>query len=314
MISNTNIRFLIISVLIIFSTNKLLSQNIESDQKQKKKCYSKLILKNDHSKVLLGKIIRIYKKGVIFDQKRESLLYDPKDEFYSFDEIMMLYDDSGNIIIDSLSNKNIDYEKYGAIYYQDKKSRKKKFGIKAGHNYSYFFKSNNSRMSNHYPASLLIGLFVENNLSRDIVILNELYFSQLLSKSSGVSDLLYSRSSKFRASYLHFNILMKLKTYVLINSYFLFGFDTGYLLAAKDERFLGDVRRANIRNLLHKFDFAILIGIGKRMNFEKADFLIEARYLYGLTEYSYWGRRKYDDFGFGVWKNRQFQILIGFQF
>lgn len=57
-----------------------------------------LILNENPSKIILGKINHIQKEGVYFDQNKESIFYDSGEKFISFDKIKMLIGENGELI------------------------------------------------------------------------------------------------------------------------------------------------------------------------------------------------------------------------
>ncbi len=103
---------LLIFILFLLSGPANAQQDIDTNNDIEKWKGKKpaLILKENKTKVITGKIIKVDENGVIFDPKKESLFYNPPQKFYSFDEIETLVGNNGKYIINQGKRIGENYE------------------------------------------------------------------------------------------------------------------------------------------------------------------------------------------------------------
>jgi hypothetical protein len=116
-----------------------------------------LILKENTSKVYTGKIVKIEKDGVIFDPKRENLIYDPPQKFYAFDDVETLIGNNGEFIIQNGQHyeKAFTSEKNANVTsQQDVNKNKNIFKHKIRLNADYGYSSRRAKISSDIPPVL----------------------------------------------------------------------------------------------------------------------------------------------------------------
>jgi hypothetical protein len=121
----------------------------------------------------------------------------------------------------------------------------------------------------------------------------------------------YSPYIDYTSNYIRFSSMLGIKVFNSIN--LLVGIDVGRKINVNiDIRSKGEHCWCLKPNYIPNFDYAICYGIGKYINIRKMNYIIELKYLYGLTEYKFCS----DEEGCipNPTKNQGMQLELGYKF
>ena len=190
------------------------------------------------------------------------------------------------------------------------------FGIKGGVGISKIISTTNitndvpSVYNHSYPLGFSFGIFIDNYLSKNISIVNEIFYQKSIKKQLGYTSIDGILDQKLILQNLMFNILGKFQIEKLWNIYALIGTDIIYLADA--EYYYNDLVYGNnwndkgIKNItsnMQQISLSIEFGLGKEINIYNKDLIIELRAQYGLNEFK--------GIDIGYWRNLGLNFLIG---
>jgi hypothetical protein len=198
---------------------------------------------------------------------------------------------------------------------------KLKYGFKGGIGLWRFMSLENIPSTGNYPfysypLGFSVGFFIENELSTNLSIVNELLYQNSCAKVTiytGVEGIL---DQKVTTQFLNIPILLKYQTPWFWNTYFVLGPSFAYLIKANynyaDQvytNFKGDVE---ITKSFSTISTSIEFGLGKEIKLSSIDFMMELRAQLGITQFQYYkDALGYNDIG--KWRNSGLVFFIGVQ-
>jgi hypothetical protein len=165
-----------------------------------------------------------------------------------------------------------------------------------------------------YPIGYTLGLYVENPLSKQFSIVNELFYQNNITTviTDPGADNLYQRVVMKQVV---MPMLMKYHTMWPSVSYFIFGPSLGFLIRANyvyDED-NGPKGSAEITKDLPAIQTALEFGLGKEIQISSADLNLELRGQWGFTTFRYKRIDYNDPPDIGRWKNAGLKFVIGYK-
>jgi hypothetical protein len=191
-------------------------------------------------------------------------------------------------------------------------------GMKTGINFSrQYFVSGVQEFYGYpkykYPTDFLLGVSSEIQISKHLSIITEFLYEktrQEVALWNSVEDGLYLLD-KAQYTFLRIPILLKIKTNIFAEPYFMIGPDLGYLQSAEyityymlSHNYYNYYRIKNSESL-PKFDISLDLGFGKKFDAKQFDVILETRVVLGLTIYTLHLAHQ--------WRNRGIQLIMGVQ-
>lgn len=160
-----------------------------------------------------------------------------------------------------------------------------------------------------YPVGYSLGFFIENELVPNLSVVNEVIFQNSKQKIKVYTGIEGIRKQELTEQFIDFSILLKYKTSLLWNTYFLMGPSFGYLLNVKNDYYViinKDEGTINIDKELPKINTMIEFGIGEEFLPINSSLFGELKIQIGTTRFRY--------LYIGDWNNLGLNILFGYKF
>ena len=160
-----------------------------------------------------------------------------------------------------------------------------------------------------FPPGFTLGAFIENRLSENLILVNELsyvYSRAKVTRYTGIEGIL---GQNIRSQYITIPILLKYQTQWLEETSFSVGPSFSYLLKSNYysyDKIYHDEVNEEITSNLPTVSSAIEFGLGEKIDMLNYNLLIELRGQYILTKY------KFETIG--NWRNIGLLFLVGIQF
>ncbi|MDQ7817430.1 MAG: outer membrane beta-barrel protein [Melioribacteraceae bacterium] len=166
-----------------------------------------------------------------------------------------------------------------------------------------------------YPLGFSIGFYLENKLSPNFSVVNELLYQNCIAGvtiSTAIEGIL---DQKVTTQFLKLPILLKYQTPYLWNTYLYLGPSFAYLIKANyifsDQAYSYYKGNVDITKNLPTISVSIEFGLGKELVFSDKNFMFELRVQLGITRFQYKEILNY--YEIGQWRNSGIVLLIGLQ-
>jgi hypothetical protein len=199
----------------------------------------------------------------------------------------------------------------GSTYSQTKFT----YGVKAGVGLCGFMSFETVRGSSNYPRyayplGFSAGFFVENELTNNLSIVNELAYQNRRLQTTVYTACEYIITQKITMQFISLPVLLKYKTPLFGNSYFILGATFAYLINANynyydEELGEGDV---DITKSFPSISTSIEFGLGKQMIISNTALLLELKMQLGVTRFINSNTYPHE---VGKWNNLGVEFLVG---
>ncbi|MFZ6032758.1 MULTISPECIES: outer membrane beta-barrel protein [Melioribacter] len=192
------------------------------------------------------------------------------------------------------------------------------YGIKSGVGVWQFMSlkgnpNSGAPLKRSYPLGISFGFYVENILSDNFSLINELTYEYTKAEINIYTGIEGQLNQRVTSQFLDIPVLLKYRTPALWNTYCLIGPGIAILLDANysyyDHIYSFYKGEVNITKELPTVNIFINIGIGKEFGLLKSNLIIELVGKIGINKNQYKGNLIYYDIG--EWKNVGAFILVG---
>lgn len=184
------------------------------------------------------------------------------------------------------------------------------FGFKGGIGF-WKIVSLNEFAKHSYPVGFMLGIFSEFQISKNLLILNELFYQNSVTNITVPTSLELNDHQKLIARYINLPILLKYQTNLLWYTYFYLGPGFAYLINAEYKFYTnyGFTKERNVTSKIRRFHLTIETGVGEKIKLYRSFLFFELRIQISLTKIQ---PKNFDNLSVGDWRNLGLIFLIGY--